>query len=612
MVVVLLFVDISYSTVVGGRALSGARGSLTDGVKGLQSGADDVATAAFKQADGHLARAEAAFRHPGYWVLSRLPLVGSEVLAARSLAQAATFLSSAGSALAPLAPELGGDQGVAGDGVMEDGRLRLGRVERAAEILQSVHGEVVLAEGVLAEAPRPRLGVLMDALSSVHEEVKGAEETLRKVGATAGAASELFGGEGARRYLLAFQAPSEARATGGLFGLFAILEMKDGAFEIGDFSRPPRALIASDAPRIVPVEAPEWFVTKYQPEGSLWNSAEVNLSPHFPTVAEALLQMYEQVRDLRLDGVLALDPNALASLLEATGPVDTPGLGTIDSSNAERSMMRDSYVELTPDEQNLNLGLLLDQIFTRLREGEVDGASFLQSVGHAASGGHLKFYVRDAGSADALSIAEADGDFTRFGPMQQMVWHNSSSVSKIDWFLHRTLETVVRLEEDGSAQVTSRVLVENRAPDGPPSLLIGGQAEGYPAGSHRMRLDMFIPRGARLLSFKDGETEVDPESGEEAGYPSAWLNVILGPRSQRLFEVKYEIDHALDVTDAKVFGFTLYPHAAVRPDDYLLTIYAPDGYRLRPAGGFDDPREFVQITGRLEEPSTLEVELARL
>ena len=595
-----------------GRGLADARSAMSSGIGELRSGEAGEARSEFARANDRLTQATGYFGHPGYRVLARLPFIGADARAARSLAAAAGLLSGVGTELAALAHDLSGEHGAIGDGLIENGRLRLDQLQSAGEVLVSVHRDVVRATEVLAATPAPRLGVLRDAMSAAHHGATGAEETLRKVSAVAGAATDLFGGDGPRRYLLAFQAPSEARGSGGLFGLFAILEMNDGAIKIGNISRPPEALLASDAPQIVPVEAPDWFVSKYESEGSLWNSSEVNLSPHFPTVAAALLRMYEQVEDLRLDGVLALDPNALASLMAATGPIDTPGLGTITSTNAERSIMRDSYVELTPEEQNVNLGLLLDELFARLRAGDVDGAAFLQGVGEAASGGNLKFYVRDADSADALSIAEADGDFTDFGPIQQMVWHNSSSVSKIDWFLHRTLETVVRLQPDGSAQVTTRILVENRAPDGPPSLLLGGLAEGYPAGSNRMRLDMFIPRGARLTSCKDGETEVQPERGEEAGYPTAWLNVIMGPRSERLFEITYEVDRAVDVEDAEVFGFTLYPHAAVRPDGYLLTIYPPDGYRLRKVGSFEEPSEFVQITGLLAGPSTLEVELARL
>ena len=609
LIVFLLLVDAVYATIRGGTALYGARSSLLAAMDHLRDGDGDAARSEFLSAEGDIASANAAFGHPGFWVLERIPVLGRDARAVSILAEAADELASSGGDAVEVAEGLGAGEGGLGSSLLEGGRVRLGRLQDAAELLDPLFEEVAEAAAILAGSPRPNIGAVRAAVLLARERVGGAVTVLERGRAVAGAASEIFGGEGSKRYLLAFQAPSEARGSGGLFGLFAILEVRNGAIEIGRISKPPKPLLAATGPEITPVEAPAWFVDKYEAEASLWNSSEVNLSPHFPTVGEALLRMYEQVRDVSLDGVLALDPHAFASLLAASGPIETPDLGTVTADNAGRLIMRDSYRDLTDSQQGRNLGLLLDEFFSRLRAGDVAGPAFLTGVGEAAAQGRLKFYVRDETSAAALATARADGDFSTYGRLEQLVWHNSDSISKVDWYLHRTIETVVRLQGDGPARVTTRILLDNRAPDGPRSLLLGGQSQGYRPGENRMRLDVMMPDGARLLSFTDGETEIDVTQEDEAGYPSAWFRLIMGPMSQRLIEVVYEVPDVLELDSADTTGFTLYPHAAVRPDEFLLTIFAPDGYRLRTAGTFDDPAEFVQLTGRLEEPVTLDVEL---
>lgn len=608
-VVLLVVLDAAYATIRGGAALYGARSSLLRAVDHLHDGDAEGARSEFSSAEADLSIANSAFAHPGYWLLERVPMLGRDARAAHILANAADGLAASGGDAVDAAEDLGTGEGGLGSSLLQDGRVRLGRLEAATGPLDPLLEQVREADAILSEAPRPNLEVVRDAVLLARERVRGAREALERGRAVTGVANELFGGEGRKRYLLSFQAPSEARGSGGLFGLFAVLDVRNGAIDIGRISKPPKPLLAAAEPQITPVEAPDWFVDKYAAEASLWNSSEVNLSPHFPTVGEALLKMYEQVRDVELDGVLALDPHALAELLDATGPVDTPDLGPITDENAAKVIMHDSYVKVSATQQGRNLSVLLDEFFRRLRAGDVAGPEFVTGVADAAARGRLKFYVRDESSAEALRTARADGDFTALGPLQQFVWHNSDSISKVDWFLHRSIETVVQLEADGSAVVKTRILLDNRAPDGPVSLLLGGQAEGYRPGENRMRLDVLLPVGARLTSFKEGETELEVAVADEAGYPSAWLRLIMGPKSQRLFELTYEVPDALDPESGNTAEFTLYPHAAVRADEYLLTIYAPDGHRVRTSGTFDEPAEFVQITGRLEEATTLEVEL---
>ena len=174
----------------------------------------------------------------------------------------------------------------------------------------------------------------------------------------------MLGGGGERRYLLSFQAPGEARGTGGLAGLVGVLETNPGRLELGDVL-PYQDLGPS---RIRNVEAPDWFEASYGPQQALTEWPQANVSPNHPVVADVLLDMYEAARGERLDGVLTMDPITLAYLMEGIGSIETrrPEM-VLDSSNAADVLLHDSYTDFeTPEEQNFFLGEVVDGFWSRL------------------------------------------------------------------------------------------------------------------------------------------------------------------------------------------------------------------------------------------------------
>src|SRR5205085_544268 len=82
-----------------------------------------------------------------------------------------------------------------------------------------------------------------------------------------------------------------------------------------------------DPPRVL--DAPADYVARY---GALHPEREVRdvtVSPDFPSVAQAIESIYPQTKEGRtIDGVVSIDPFALAAMLRITGPITVDGLPT--------------------------------------------------------------------------------------------------------------------------------------------------------------------------------------------------------------------------------------------------------------------------------------------
>src|SRR6202035_2533486 len=79
---------------------------------------------------------------------------------------------------------------------------------------------------------------------------------------------------------------------------------------------------------------------------------DVTYSPDFPTVGKVISQMYPQAGGDQIDGVLALDPDALSALLRFTGPINVAGLPTpLTAANAADVLLRQQYLSFPAREQ---------------------------------------------------------------------------------------------------------------------------------------------------------------------------------------------------------------------------------------------------------------------
>ncbi|MDQ3983394.1 MAG: DUF4012 domain-containing protein [Actinomycetota bacterium] len=591
------------------------RSTMPAAADGLRAAADhfrdadlEKAEAEFLEAFGNAEAAEGLDVHPAYAIARWLPWVGNETDAVDALAGAARHAAEAGLTGVEAAHAMGAKPEGLASSVYRNGRVDFESLDQAAPFAADAHRLLEDAASLLDASPRPSIALLSSALDMARSEVARATEAARLGNVLLDALPGLLGRGTSRRYLLAFHSPSEARGTGGLIGLQGVLQARDGRLtlvRVGGILELIRA-------RFPAPDAPGWFREHYGPLSALRQWQQANESPHFPVVSEVLLEMYESVYGERLDGVFAMDPLALQELLRATGPLGVEGSPEpVTADNVADLLMHDSFLEYPdPVAQNRYLEGLVRQFWSALQSGDVDGAQLGRAVVDAVRTHHLKMYSRVEADRAALRALEADGDYTRFGPNLQMVFHNNFAANKIDYFLQREVETTVTLTQEGEARVETVLTLDNAAPDGPPSVLLGNRAfTPYAPGLNGMFVNFLLPEEAQVYRFLvDGEQS--PYILHRDGrFPVAWDLVEIPAGGTRTVLVRYRVQGVLQTDgDETTFSMALFPQALVRPDEVQLTVRAPEGVVLVPEAPDDGAAtETFTTSGPLDE--TLEVRL---
>lgn len=487
--------------------------------------------------------------------------------------------------------------------LFQDGRLQLGLIARARQHIDAAQAHLSSSKDLLEDVGNPFFPFLERALESARGSISSTTKAAQQGDLILDLIPRLGGGEGPRNYLVLFLSTAEGRGTGGSLALYSTLTADSGDLRLGRV-HPFTELELGSLRR---ADAPDWYLRRYaQPlelgtfelpsderlQNALKNDPtygplldlyaslsspqnRVNFSPDLPTVAEVILQLFERETGERLDGVMTFDPIALGDLTAATGPLVGKGLSTpITAQNAEQVTLLESYLEFGGDipAQIRYTRSLIRNFWDELVSGQADAIQLVEALGTSIRTQHIRFYARDEVAQDTLSGLGASGGLAVHGPNAQMVYHNSLG-SRVDYFLQRSLDIDVALQEDGSARVTTTARLTNGAPNGPPSALLGPFVPGDEPGVNHMQLNFVLPEGAQVLAVSDETGSVEFERGRELSYPVVWHDIAIEAGETREVSVTY------DLPKESTGGFTLELLAAptIAPDAFTLSFSSSAG-----------------------------------
>lgn len=565
----------------------------------LEDGEIDLARGHLETARDRVRTARSLEGHPAFWAVS----FTSDAKAIEQLTSISDLLARSGLRAVGAARALGITGETAGAELYRDGHLDFEAVENGGAAANSIEGLLAQAAAELGEAPRPSLELIDEALEITRDEIANARSSVQDGRLLFSVLPGLFGEDRPRRYLLAFQAPGEARATGGLIGFFGVLLADEGTLNLERVASVKELSWAdANAPAVEPPE--KWFGNNYGPQNALRQVQQVNVSPNFPVVAETLLRMYQQTAGQNLDGVIAMDPVALADLLPAVGPIRGPGLDQdITDENVEDVIMYDSYFEFSDSEQNRFLAGLLQDFWDTIGSAEVDAAALATGIGEAVATQHFKLYSRDEKQQEALSGLGVHGHYDTAGKNLQMVFHNNYGENKIDYYMHREIDTNVRLAQGGDARITTSVTLTNESPNSPPSYFLGRNRGGDAPGLNRMYLNFLLPKGAEVHSFRPDANSgtTSPLLFEDTGHPVVWDYIEVQPGETKTVSTTYVLVDAAQLFDNQgMFDFSMFPQPAANPDRYSIEVSAPRGYVIG-QNGVDSDGSF-RASGLLDRP----------
>ncbi|MDQ3679156.1 MAG: DUF4012 domain-containing protein [Actinomycetota bacterium] len=459
------------------------------------------------------------------------------------------------------------------------------------------------ADARLAEVRSPwlvspvsrRLGVLSREVSQTRQDVE-------VISAASEVAPALLGADRPRRYFLALQTPSELRGSGGFMGDFGEISADGGRLRLERLGRTTE-LNTGGNPAARRLAAPPDYMARYSRFDPHRAWQNINMSPDFPSVAQAVASLYPQSGGRPVDGVIAVDPLGLAALLKAVGPVQVREWPVpITADNAAQILLFEQYVRLEGEVRIDFLARVTDAVWRRLTTTNLDVTALARALSPAMAEKHIQMASTEPAEEKALERLEVAGAMAAVrGDFLGVVTQNASG-NKIDWFLRRSIGYQAHFDP-GSGDVRSklRITLSNQAPAGGlPDYVIGSVTKPpLPIGANKLYLSIYSPlnlSGARL----DGQT-LRLESEQERGRHvySAYVVVPAGGTSTVELDLEGRLESLSDDGGAG-YGLDLHRQPFLAPDAVSTSVELARGWRANQPGqgGHDRPERLELVADR--------------
>lgn len=475
------------------------------------------------QADASSARS--AVDDPVFRLATGVPFIGPNLDAIRQVGLTVDTLSTDvipsldnvartldPSALAPkdgvvdLAPIVGiAPQLQQADATVQAGRARLQQIDRSA---------VVAPVG--------------DAVASLQAKLDSAADLTEPSARTARLLPTALGANGVRTYLVVFQNLAEPRATGGIFGSYAVVTTDHGKVSIADqgpardlkYFAPPVSELSDDQRQLF---GPELVTFP----------ADVNLTPDFPTAAQLFIDMYQARGGGPVDGVLAVDPVALSYLLKGAPALSVDGV-SIDADNVVTTLLSTAYQQFDDASQEPRdrfLATATAAAFGQVMSGAAKPDAVVAGLRKAGAERRLLYYSTH--SDEQADLAATGWSGALGGPTEARsigVFLNDAVGSKLGYYLTgRAVAAGGQCQPDGSQLATVTVTLDYQPPaSGLPGYVTGGGAD-Y---AYRTHVLLAAPSGGTIDAAELDGQPASLRPGTDRGRPFGTAVVDLKPGAE--------------------------------------------------------------------------------
>ncbi len=578
-VATLATVGFGYAAARSQETLRDAADEVRDGLEALRDNEPERAVALLA---GATADFEAAQQDLGTWGLpARLvPVLGHQ-------ARAVSVVADEGARLAETAAEATVRADL-DELQFDDGAIDLELVAGFEAPLEDAYDALAGASRKVAEA---RTMWLVDPLSTAFAEfddevdraLPDAELAIQGVRLV----PALFGGDEPRHYFIAFTQPAESRGLGGFVGSYGELTAVDGDVELTR-SGPIRELIAAPGADRRSLSGPADYLTRYGRFEPAQFLQDLTFSPDGPSVAQVMAELYPQAGGQEVDGVIVVDPVALAALMEFTGPIPVEGrVEPLTADNAADFLIREQYITFQADEDRRTdfLDEASEATFEALTEGDLPGPRQVADVlGPVVHQGRLIVNSVHPEEQALMERTGLDGALpTGDGDFLSLTTQNGAN-NKIDIFLERSVEYRAQWDPGtGRVEAVATVELHNGAPAaGLPDAVIGSSdARDLPPGTNLLYLSLYS--GLGLVGAEADGVPLAMESQRERGWwvHSRYLELPPGGR------VRLELRLDGVVPAGETYRLVYAPQPLVVPDTVDLGVTVADGWVTAGSTGWE-------------------------
>ena len=483
------------------------RSALNDVAIRVSALGDALAAGRHHQVDENLdaaahsaAKARANTRGPVWFVASRLPWVGDDVTAVRTVADVARDLTD------ETLPDLVDAGNRFGPAVLKPrgGRIAIDKIpavqpdlDRGAAGLADASDRVdVLDTSGLVTEVRGPVVELQDKLGTASNVAKQAATAARLL-------PPMLGADGARNYLLLFQNNAEARAQGGLPGAIAVLTARDGFLQMNRQTRPGEIGTFPDGIVRLTADERELFTERLgiYPQ-------DATFVPDFARSSAILRQMYQARLPERIDGVISVDPVALSYMLRGTGPLKLSSGTTLTADNAASYLMNQVYKDVPdPVQQDALFADAARRSFQALITQVRDPKALLAGLSQAATERRLMLWSsRPDEEKEIVGTSIAGLLPTREANRPEVgVYVNDSSADKLSYYLDWKADvTASSCDREGRQRLAVRLTARSTVPKGAtlPAAIVGPSRNPVPPGVLLHSFYVYAPVGGYVDSAR--------------------------------------------------------------------------------------------------------------
>lgn len=504
----------------------------------IADGDEEGARATLADVQEHADDASEASHGPHWSVVSLLPV-------ARPNLQAVQVVADVVDALATDAlPTFADSARLVGPGGLTpvDGRIDLAPLVEAAPSIvaadESVQAGLVDLRGVDTDA---LLAPLATAVTDLTDTMTGVASTTSTASRAVQVVPAMLGAEGPRSYLMLVQNNAEPRATGGIPAWVLLITADDGVLTFAE--QRSAAEFQLDTPVLELTDA----------ERALFGAdlgqkmADVNFTPDFPRTAELASAMWQQEYPGQIDGVLSLDPVALAGIMKTSGPLMLPGV-QLDANNVADYLMNGVYLQIADKaQQDLLFKVVSSAMFAQILGGAGEIVDAFPAIAQSAREGRVMLWSAHADEQELLEptvlggalLGSASGPSS--GSEQPVIglYLNDGTAGKMGYYLERSITAeATECLADGSQVVDVSLTMTSTAPSDAASLPIHvtGVSGDVPAGDIRTNVLVYAPTGGRIESIAAGGSPIGAQSQMHDELMVAGITTQLVPGESVVYE----------------------------------------------------------------------------
>jgi hypothetical protein len=285
--------------------------------------------------------------------------------------------------------------------------------------------------------------------------------------------------------------------------------------------------------------------------------------------------MWPQTSDIRIDGVMYMDPYTLAALLKLTGPVTVKDYDQrLSADMAAQFLLRDQYEVFPFDDRHDFLVSAATTVFNALTAGDLPGpAKIADTLAPSANEGRLLLHSFHPAEQALFERLHLDGTLPPVRGDYLSVRASNRGLSKIDAYMERTiLDTVTVDPSRNLVTAVVAVKVKNTAPaSGLPFEVIGNHV-GKRQGTNSTTVSIVTPLDVTDV-MRNG-VSVGRGSYVEYGRHvyTALLDVPPGTESMVVFNLRGSLDLS--------HGYTLdvIPQPLANPDRISIHVNGASGW----------------------------------